>query len=64
MQPKLIHKNLIQGVVAKHGIPQVHQAPYSPDMAPCDFWPFPRLKIPLKGSHFNNDENIIQNVKA
>ncbi|PNF43069.1 hypothetical protein B7P43_G02712 [Cryptotermes secundus] len=23
-------------------------APYSPDMAPCDFWLFPRLKTPLK----------------
>ncbi|KAK7082233.1 hypothetical protein SK128_022869, partial [Halocaridina rubra] len=22
--------------------------PYSPDMAPCDFWLFPKLKIILK----------------
>jgi hypothetical protein len=29
--------HLIQSYLAKHGIPVVHQAPYSPDMAPCDF---------------------------
>jgi histone-lysine N-methyltransferase SETMAR len=30
--------HLIQSFLAKHGIPVVWQAPYSPDMAPCDFW--------------------------
>ncbi|PNF36917.1 hypothetical protein B7P43_G08390 [Cryptotermes secundus] len=44
--------HLIQGFLAKHGIPQVRQAPYSPDMAPCDFWLFPRLKTPLKAAVF------------
>jgi len=29
--------HLIQGFLAKHNIPLIHQAPYSPDMAPCDF---------------------------
>ncbi|PNF43546.1 hypothetical protein B7P43_G03939, partial [Cryptotermes secundus] len=42
--------HLIQGFLAKHGIPQVRQAPYSPDMAPCDFWLFSRLKTPLKAA--------------
>ena len=32
--------HLIQIFLAKHGIPVVHQPPYSPDMAPCDFWLF------------------------
>jgi hypothetical protein len=35
---------------AKRGIPVVRQAPFSPDMAPCDFWLFPKLKRLLKGS--------------
>jgi hypothetical protein len=26
--------------------------PYSPDLAPCDFFLFPKLKIHLKGHHF------------
>ena len=33
---------LIQTFLAKHDIPVVRQAPYSLDMAPCDFWLFPR----------------------
>jgi hypothetical protein len=40
------------------------QAPYSPDMTPCDFWLIPRLKTPLKGSHFDSREDIIQNAMA
>ena len=26
------------------GIKTVHQAPFSPDLAPCDFWLFPKLR--------------------
>jgi len=26
----------------------VCQQPYSPDLVPCDFWVFPKLKSPLK----------------
>jgi hypothetical protein len=31
-------------LLAKHNIPVVWQAPYSPDMSPCDFWLFPTWK--------------------
>ena len=34
---------------AKHHIIQVTQLPYSPDLAPCDFWLSPKLKSALKG---------------
>jgi transposase len=51
--------HLIQSFLVKHGIPVVPQAPYSPDMAPCDFWLFPKLKRPLKGSRFDSREDII-----
>ncbi|KDR20158.1 hypothetical protein L798_05652, partial [Zootermopsis nevadensis] len=44
--------HLIQDFLAKHNIPLVLQAPYTPDMAPCDFWLFPKLKMPLKGTRF------------
>jgi hypothetical protein len=33
-------------------------------MAPCDFWLFPRLKTPLKGSRFDSRKDIIQNATA
>jgi hypothetical protein len=41
---------LIQDFLAKHGISQIRQAPYFPDMAPCGIWLFPKLKMPLKES--------------
>jgi histone-lysine N-methyltransferase SETMAR len=50
--------HLIQGFLTKHNIPMILQAPYSPDMASCDFWLFPKLKIPLKGKRFESREDI------
>lgn len=32
--------------------------PYSPDLAPCDFWLFPKMKAVLKGRHFASVEDI------
>jgi hypothetical protein len=44
---QLLHDNapahslqLIQAFLAKHNIPVVQQALYSPDMASCNFWLF------------------------
>jgi hypothetical protein len=54
--------HLVQSFLAKHGIPVVRQASYSPDMAPCDFWLFPKLKRPLKGSCFDIHEDIMRNM--
>jgi hypothetical protein len=36
----------------------LHHAPYSPDLAPCDFFLFPKLKHSLKGTHFQSIEDI------
>ena len=41
--------HLVQCFLAKHQITQVTQPPYSPDLVPCDFLLFPKLKSPLKG---------------
>ena len=41
--------NLVQQFLAKHKIVQLRQPPYSPDIAPCDFRMFPKLKMVLKG---------------
>jgi len=35
--------------LAKHNIPSLPQPPYSPDLAPCDFFLFPQLKKTMKG---------------
>ena len=36
----------------------VPQPPYSPDLAPCDFWLFAKLKRPLRGHRFESIEEI------
>ena len=43
------------GKNSKHIIPQ---SPYSPDLAPCDFWLFPKLKRSLRGHRFDTIEEI------
>ena len=35
--------------------------PYSPDMAPADFFLFPKLKLPLRGTRFQSIEDIKEN---
>jgi hypothetical protein len=32
--------------------------PYSPDLARCDFFLFPKMKLKLKGRHFDTTEEI------
>ncbi|XP_037800650.1 histone-lysine N-methyltransferase SETMAR-like [Penaeus monodon] len=40
------------------GIKTVHHPPYSPDLAPCDFWLFSKLKDNLSGSRFETIEEM------
>ena len=43
----------------------VPQPPYSPDLAPCDFWLFSKLKRPLRGHRFDSIEEIkTESLKA
>ena len=35
---------LVTDYLTKMGIKTVHHPPYSPDLAPCDFWLFPKLR--------------------
>ena len=54
--------NLVQQSLANHKIVQLCQPPYSPDIAPCDFWMFPKLKMALKGKRFDDIETIQSNA--
>ena len=40
------------------GIKTVPQPPYSPDLAPCDFWLFPKLR----GCRYETNEEINEAV--
>jgi len=43
---------------AKKNIPVLLHPPYSPDLALCDLYLFPKLKSKFKGLHFGTMENI------
>lgn len=38
--------------------------PYSSDLAPSDYYPFPKLKLNLGGQHFNNDDDLKQVINS
>ena len=40
------------------GIKTVPQPPYSQDLAPCDFWLFPKLKDKLRGCRYETIEEM------
>ncbi|KAI6651412.1 Histone-lysine N-methyltransferase SETMAR-like [Oopsacas minuta] len=40
------------------GLKTLPHPPYSPDLAPCDFWLFPRLKEQLRGRRFSTNEEL------
>jgi hypothetical protein len=49
---------LTQQFLAKYKMAIIPQPPYSPDLAPCDFFLFPKMKLKLKGRRFDTTEEI------
>jgi hypothetical protein len=54
----------VQQFLAEKNIPVITQLPYSPDLAPSDFWLFPTLKMGLKGTRFTTMEDMKSNTTA
>jgi [histone H3]-lysine36 N-dimethyltransferase SETMAR len=48
--------------LSKHSISELPHAPYSPDLSPCDYFLFPKIKKKLKGKIFENIDDIKENV--
>jgi histone-lysine N-methyltransferase SETMAR len=48
----------VREFLAKKSIMKLDHPPYLPDLAPCDFWLFPKLKTALKGHRFSDTANI------
>jgi len=44
--------------LAHNSIIALPQPPYSPDLAPCNFFLFPKMKLQLKGRCFDTVEEI------
>jgi len=53
---------VISSYLAKHQTSVVPHPPYSPDLAPANFFLFPKLKTTLKRRHFQTTEEIQVNV--
>ena len=55
-----MHHNsiLVTDYLTKMGIKTVPHPPYSPDLAPCDFWLFPKLR----GCHYETIEEMKEAV--
>ncbi|KAG5313395.1 MOS1T transposase, partial [Acromyrmex insinuator] len=49
---------LVREFLAKNNTLMMPQPPYSPDLAPCDFFLFPKLKRPMKGRRYATIEEI------
>ena len=47
---------LVTDYLTKMGIKTVPHPPYCPDLAPCDFWLFPKLKEKLRGCRYETIE--------
>jgi hypothetical protein len=52
---------LVRNFLAKNETTVIPQLPYSPDLAPADFFLFPKLKSTLKGHRFDAFDEIQKN---
>jgi hypothetical protein len=48
----------VKQFLANHNINVLEHQPCSPDLAPCDFYLFPKIKSVLKGTHFLSVEDV------
>ena len=58
-----VHKSAIFTAAIEHaGFSTVHHPPYSPDLAPSDFWLFKHLKKAVRGKFFNSPDEVREAV--
>jgi histone-lysine N-methyltransferase SETMAR len=50
--------------LANNSNTKIDHPPYSPNLAPCDFWFFPKLKNALKGQRSADLSDIQHNMKT
>jgi histone-lysine N-methyltransferase SETMAR len=49
---------IVQQFLTSKNITVIPHPPHSPDLAPCDFFLFPKMKLRLKGRRFDTTEEI------
>ena len=55
-------QHTVQSSLEKHQVIQITQPLYSTELAPCNFYLFPKLKSPLKGKRFQAMGEIQENI--
>ena len=48
----------------EQGITLLPHPPYSPDLAPCDFWLFPKIKGAIAGKLFHRIQDLAKAVNS
>ncbi len=56
--------SLVMEWFQQNSIQLMAHPPYSPDIAPCNYWQFPVFKKALRGHHFKIDAKVIATVDA
>jgi hypothetical protein len=54
----------VREFLAKKSITKIVHPLYSPDLGPCDFWLFPKLKKALIGQRFADISDIQHNMTS
>ena len=49
---------IVKKFLGNRNVAVLHHPPYSPDLAPANYFLFPKLKVSLKGRHFQTFEEI------
>ena len=58
-----VHNSIVvTDFLTKMGIKTIPHSPYSPDLAPCEFWLFPKLKENFRGCHYETIEEMKEAV--
>lgn len=67
----LLHDNapvhtarIAKAAVQECGFVEINHPPYSPDLAPSDYYLFPNLKKELRGKHFSDDDELKAAINA
>ena len=55
---------VLQEFLARKQVCVLNHPPYSPDLSPCDYFLFPKLKLPLKGRLFEDVQDIQGDVTS
>ncbi|XP_067930695.1 protein GVQW3-like [Watersipora subatra] len=53
---------MVRQYLAKNEVSVLNHPSYSPDLAPCDFYLFPKIKLTMKGERFDDIPPIQENV--